>query len=81
MWLFCNNILQASKYLEEFIREYGKRVQIHETMTKEAATHSACLVVFLIHVLAHDRNFPASDCEDVKIYAEFMRYRKLLFGC
>ncbi|KAH6832801.1 hypothetical protein C2S53_006048 [Perilla frutescens var. hirtella] len=63
----------ALKFLEEFIREYGKRVQIHETMTKEgAATHPACLIVFLIHVLAHDRNFPAPDCRDVKIYTEFM---------
>ncbi|XP_057795772.1 sister chromatid cohesion protein PDS5 homolog B [Salvia miltiorrhiza] len=66
----CSNAL---KYLEEFIREYGKRVQIHETMTTDrAATHCACLVVFLIHVLVHDHNFPAPDCEDVKIYAEFM---------
>lgn len=70
-----DHILQALKYMEEFIREYGKRVQIHETMTKEgAATHSSCLIMFLIHVLAHDRNFPAPDCEDAKIYAEFMRY-------
>ncbi|KAL1543836.1 sister chromatid cohesion protein pds5-like [Salvia divinorum] len=67
--LRCN----ALKHLEEFICEYGKRVQIHETMTMEgAATHSACLIMFLIHVLAHDPNFPAPDCEDAKIYAEFM---------
>ncbi|KAG6435942.1 hypothetical protein SASPL_100823 [Salvia splendens] len=67
--LRCN----ALKYMEEFIREYGKRVEIHETMTKEgAATHSSCLIMFLIHILAHDCNFPAPDCEDAKIYAEFM---------
>ncbi|KAG6432617.1 hypothetical protein SASPL_104198 [Salvia splendens] len=67
--LRCN----ALKYMEGFIREYGKRVQIRETITKEgAATHSSCLIMFLIHVLAHDRNFPAPDCEDAKIYAEFM---------
>lgn len=76
----CDYMLQALKYLEEFIWEYGKRVQIHETMTKEGAvTHPACLVVFLIHVLAHDHNFPAPECRDVKIYAEFMRYSELLF--
>lgn len=74
-------IPQALKYLEEFIWEYGKRVQIHETMTKEGATaHPACLVVFLIHVLAHDHNFPAPDCRDVKIYAEFIWYSELFFG-
>lgn len=70
-----HNILQALKYLEEFIWEYGKGVQIHETMTMQgAANHPVYLVVFLIHVLAHDPSFPAPDCGDEKIYAEFLRY-------
>ncbi|KAL6515543.1 hypothetical protein OROHE_018577 [Orobanche hederae] len=64
---------EGLKYLEEFIREYGKRAQPHETMTmQESANHPVHLVVFLIHVLAHDPNFPAPDCRDENIYAEFL---------
>ncbi|PIN16167.1 Sister chromatid cohesion complex Cohesin, subunit PDS5 [Handroanthus impetiginosus] len=61
------------KYLEEFIREYVKRAQIHETMTmKGTANHPVYIAVFLIHVLAHDSNFPAPDCQDEKVYARFL---------
>ncbi|CAA0827902.1 ARM repeat superfamily protein [Striga hermonthica] len=61
------------KYLEEFIREHGKRAQLHETTTiQESDNHPAYLVVFLIHVIAHDPNFPSPDCRDENIYAEFL---------
>ncbi|KAI3464509.1 hypothetical protein Pfo_021172 [Paulownia fortunei] len=63
----------ALKYLEEFIREYGKGAQILETTTMQgAANHPVYIVVFLIHVLAHEPNFPAPDCRDEKIYAHFL---------
>ncbi|KAK6132002.1 hypothetical protein DH2020_034228 [Rehmannia glutinosa] len=58
----------ALKYLEAFIREYGKGT----TTMQESANHPVYIVVFLIHVLAHDPNFPAPDCRDEKIYAEFL---------
>ncbi|KAL9173225.1 hypothetical protein ABFS82_03G099300 [Erythranthe guttata] len=63
----------ALKYLEEFVREYSKGVQIQEITTMQgAANHPLYLVVFLIHVLAHDPNFPAPDCRDEKTYAQFL---------
>ncbi|GFP89800.1 sister chromatid cohesion protein pds5 homolog a [Phtheirospermum japonicum] len=63
----------ALKYLEEFIGQYGKRAQLHETTAmQESANHPVYLVVFLIHVLAHDPDFPAPDCRDENIYAEFL---------
>lgn len=68
------NNIQALKYLEEFIREYNKGAQIHEITTMQgAASHPVYLVVFLIHVLAHDPNFPAPHCRDEKTYAQFLR--------
>ncbi|KAL7117964.1 hypothetical protein ACP275_03G105700 [Erythranthe tilingii] len=63
----------ALKYLEEFVREYSKGAQIHEITTMQgAANHPVYLVVFLIHVLAHDPNFPNPDCRDEKTYAQFL---------
>ncbi|KZV16550.1 hypothetical protein F511_11382 [Dorcoceras hygrometricum] len=63
----------ARKYLEEYIRRYGKGTQVHETMNmKEAANGPLYVAVFLIHVLAHDTGFPAPDCHDEDIYAKFL---------
>ncbi|KAL8482154.1 hypothetical protein ACS0TY_028350 [Phlomoides rotata] len=63
----------ALKYLEEFIQGYGKGAQIHETTNMEVSTnHPAYIVVFLIHVLVYDPNFPAPDCRDGNLYAEFL---------
>ena len=33
----------------------------------------AYIVVFLIHVLAHDCGFPSENCNDEEIYAQFLR--------
>ncbi|XP_073145431.1 sister chromatid cohesion protein PDS5 homolog B isoform X2 [Henckelia pumila] len=63
----------ARKYLEEYIRKYCKGTQIHETMNmKEAANDPLYVTVFLIHVLAHDTDFPAPDCQDEDMYAKFL---------
>ncbi|XP_073023251.1 sister chromatid cohesion protein PDS5 homolog B isoform X3 [Primulina eburnea] len=63
----------ARKYLEEYIRNCSKGAQIHETMNmKEAANDPLYLAVFLIHILAHDTDFPAPDCQDEDIYAKFL---------
>ncbi|KAL3845532.1 hypothetical protein ACJIZ3_002935 [Penstemon smallii] len=63
----------ALKYMEEFINGFGKGAQMHESMATEGAVdHPVYLIVFLIHVLAHDTNFPSTDCQDEKIYAQFM---------
>lgn len=61
--------------MEEYIRNYYKGAQILETMNmKEAANDPLYLAVFLIHILAHDTDFPAPDCQDEDIYAKFLRY-------
>ncbi|KAG8378272.1 hypothetical protein BUALT_Bualt08G0120300 [Buddleja alternifolia] len=63
----------ALRYLEEYIREYGKGAQIQEITTAQgAANHPVYLVVFLIHVLAHDAEFPSPDCPDARVYAQFL---------
>ncbi|KAL3641267.1 hypothetical protein CASFOL_016235 [Castilleja foliolosa] len=63
----------ALKYLESFILEYGQSALLHETMAmQESANHPVYIVVYLIHVLAHDPDFPVPDCRDENIYAEFL---------
>ncbi|CAA2988300.1 sister chromatid cohesion PDS5 homolog A isoform X2 [Olea europaea subsp. europaea] len=61
------------KYLEEFIREYSKGAQNHETASTQGATDCpAYIIVFLVHVLAHDTSFPDPDCQDEDVYAQFL---------
>ncbi|XP_059630755.1 sister chromatid cohesion protein PDS5 homolog B isoform X2 [Cornus florida] len=61
------------KYMEEFIREYSRGARVHQTSTMQGGLidHPAYLVVFLIHVLAHDTGFPPENCQDEGIYACF----------
>lgn len=42
---------------------------------------SEYILVFLIHVLAHDDKFPSENCQDEGAYAEFCRYYRTLFLC
>jgi hypothetical protein len=36
--------------------------------------YPAYIVVFLIHVLAHDAGFPPDGCQDEQVYAQFCRW-------
>ncbi|KAL2520021.1 ARM repeat superfamily protein [Forsythia ovata] len=61
------------KCLEEFIRGYSKGAQNHETTATQGPTDCpAYIIVFLVHVLAHDTSFPAPDCQDEDVYAQFL---------
>ncbi|KAL2497210.1 ARM repeat superfamily protein [Abeliophyllum distichum] len=61
------------KCLEEFIRVYSKGAQNHETTATQGPTDfPAYIIVFLVHVLAHDTSFPAPDCQDEDVYAQFL---------
>ncbi|THG17239.1 hypothetical protein TEA_014995 [Camellia sinensis var. sinensis] len=57
----------------EFVREYSRDARIRQTSGKQLGLpdYPAYIVVFLIHVLAHDSGFPPENCGDEEIYAQF----------
>lgn len=64
------------KYMQEFIVEHGKAARIHQTNQGEdqggaMMNFPGYIVVFLIHILAHDLCFPSENCRDEEIYARF----------
>ncbi|OMO55532.1 Armadillo-like helical [Corchorus olitorius] len=62
------------EYMVEFIKEYNREAQVRQkSMVKGSVDYPAYVVVFLIHVLAHDTGFPSEDCQDEAIYAQFCR--------
>ncbi|KAL2892981.1 Sister chromatid cohesion protein PDS5-like protein A [Bienertia sinuspersici] len=63
------------KYLIEFVKEYGKVVSTYPASGKEESmTNSpAYIVVFLLHVLAHDAGFPHVMSHSEEHTAQFCR--------
>ncbi|XP_065880511.1 sister chromatid cohesion protein PDS5 homolog B [Euphorbia lathyris] len=64
----------SCKYLEEFIKDYSTKAgnpQISAVQEGSFTNYPAYIVVFLIHVLAHNDGFPPEDCEDEKAYTYF----------
>uniref|UniRef100_A0A5B6YQ09 Sister chromatid cohesion protein PDS5 homolog A n=1 Tax=Davidia involucrata TaxID=16924 RepID=A0A5B6YQ09_DAVIN len=63
----------SSKYMAEFIREYSREARMRQTSAMQGGMidYPAYIVVFLIHVLAHDSGFPPENCQDGEIYARF----------
>ncbi|XP_048332268.2 sister chromatid cohesion protein PDS5 homolog B isoform X1 [Ziziphus jujuba] len=62
------------KYMAEFVREYGREARIRQTSEVQQGLiidFPACIVIFLIHLLAHDRDYPSEDCQDEITYAKF----------
>ncbi|PIA47377.1 hypothetical protein AQUCO_01400210v1 [Aquilegia coerulea] len=64
------------KYMEEFIREHSKEARRRQTsgIQNQGETNiyfPGYIMVFLIHVLAHDPCFPPENCHDEEIYARF----------
>ncbi|KAA8538477.1 hypothetical protein F0562_027977 [Nyssa sinensis] len=61
------------KYMAEFIREYSRDARVHQTSAMQGGMmdYPVYIVVFLIHVLAHDSGFPPENCQDEEIYARF----------
>lgn len=64
------------KYMAEFIEQYSKSAQIHQTSVAQDGSMTfapAYIVVFLVYILAHDSGFPHVDCQDENVYAQFCR--------
>ncbi|XP_016466169.1 sister chromatid cohesion protein PDS5 homolog B isoform X1 [Nicotiana tabacum] len=61
------------KYMEEFVQEYGNTARINQisTMPGHVTGLPVYVVVFLIHILAHDPNFPSADLHDANFCAQF----------
>ncbi|KAM3308707.1 sister chromatid cohesion protein PDS5 B [Capsicum chacoense] len=61
------------KYMEEFVHIYGNAARINRmsTMPGHVTGFPVYIVVFLIHVLAHDPNFPTADHHDANSCAQF----------
>ncbi|KAF9687215.1 hypothetical protein SADUNF_Sadunf02G0070500 [Salix dunnii] len=62
------------KNIEEFIKDYSRKAQIRQTSGVQGSSlmdYPAYIVVFLIHVLAHDAGFPPDGCQDEQLYAQF----------
>ncbi|OVA03847.1 hypothetical protein BVC80_8065g3 [Macleaya cordata] len=74
----CFKDVQADslKYLAEFIKEYGKDARIRQSSEMQdiggtMTSYPEYILVFLIHVLAHDLGFPSENCQDEEIFARF----------
>ncbi|POO00116.1 Coatomer beta subunit [Trema orientale] len=62
------------KYMAEFVKEYSREARIRQTAGDKKGLITdfpAYIVVFLIHFLAHDKDFPLEDCQNEKMYAQF----------
>ncbi|KAL9229223.1 hypothetical protein vseg_004711 [Gypsophila vaccaria] len=65
----------SSKYLVEFIKEYGGTAKTFLPSNKEYSMTDCpeYIVVFLLHALAHDIEFPPVDSRDEEQFAHFCR--------
>ncbi|KAL6010732.1 hypothetical protein ACLOJK_001173 [Asimina triloba] len=66
----------AMKYLAEFIKEYGREARISQNLKVQDSGQMMTnfpeyVVVYLVHVLAHDLGFPSDECKDENAYARF----------
>lgn len=62
--------------MAEFIKEYSREGQIRQMSAIKGGSvtdYPAYIVVFLIHILAHDPGFPAENYKDDELYARFCR--------
>lgn len=63
--------------MAEFVKEYSREARIRQTAGDKQGLITdfpAYIVVFLIHFLAHDNDFPLEDCQNEELYARFCRY-------
>ncbi|CAN1235725.1 Sister chromatid cohesion protein PDS5 homolog B [Linum perenne] len=71
----CEDLHDASsRYMRDFIKYYVKKSQFKQMSAgqREPITDDpAYMIVFLIHILAHDESFPHEDCQDEQVYARF----------
>ncbi|KAI4320553.1 hypothetical protein MLD38_034022 [Melastoma candidum] len=67
--------MNAFKYMAEFIRDYSRKAHTLSTPSTEGESVTQLpvyIVVFLIHILAHDPDFPPEDCQDEQTFALFV---------
>ncbi|KAI8550996.1 hypothetical protein RHMOL_Rhmol06G0150300 [Rhododendron molle] len=66
---------ESLKCMREFLKEFRRKARTRQTSAKQQGftDYPEYIVVFLIHVLAHDSGFPPENCEDEEIYALFLR--------
>ncbi|XP_058218154.1 sister chromatid cohesion protein PDS5 homolog B isoform X2 [Rhododendron vialii] len=66
---------ESLKCMGEFVKEFRRKARTHQTSAKQQGftDYPEYIVVFLIHVLAHDSGFPPENCDDEEIYALFLR--------
>lgn len=63
--------------MAEFVKEYSREARVRQTSGVQQGLvidFPSYTVIFLVHLLAHDRGFPSEDCLDEKTYAQFCRY-------
>ncbi|KAK1310260.1 hypothetical protein QJS10_CPA08g00677 [Acorus calamus] len=68
--------VNSINYLVEFLKDYGREARTHQTLLDQSTDSGMVnqpeyIVVFLIHVLAHDPVFPSEYCQDEFVYARF----------
>lgn len=64
----------SSKYMTEFVKEYSREARIRQTARVQQGLITdfpAYIVVFLIHLLAHDKEFPLEECQNETLCAQF----------
>ncbi|XP_068663367.1 sister chromatid cohesion protein PDS5 homolog B isoform X2 [Aristolochia californica] len=66
----------SMKYLADFIKEHGHEARRHQNFSEKDSrgtmtNYPEYVVVFLIHLLAHDVEFPSNICQDEDAYARF----------
>ncbi|KAK7385197.1 hypothetical protein VNO78_30910 [Psophocarpus tetragonolobus] len=63
---------QNYKYMREFIRDYSIVARKQQTSAVQGAIvdYPAYILVFLIHVLARNDDFPFELCQDEKVYSD-----------
>ncbi|KAK6939869.1 hypothetical protein RJ641_029400 [Dillenia turbinata] len=66
----------ALKYMTEFIKECSREARANQdqALVEESMTdYPVYILVFLIHVLAHDSGFPPENCQEADVYVQFCR--------
>ncbi|KAK1422159.1 hypothetical protein QVD17_25081 [Tagetes erecta] len=60
-------------YMEEVIKTRHIEAKVHRSSTvkRDATDNPVCAVIFLIHILAHDSDFPSQDSETEESFRSF----------
>lgn len=61
--------------MTEFVKGFRRKARTRQSSAKQQGLTDfpEYIVVFLIHVLAHDSGFPPENCDNEEIYSLFLR--------